>query len=110
MWRRCGTRSRAPTRKPNDTRRGDPEAVAAFMKIRLTTLDPRRPARDMLEDLLSGIRGCWLLYHEYADTSADPDGDEVTDEELDEEIDAAFRDAVRARAAAARHRLDLDDH
>jgi hypothetical protein len=95
---------------------GDPEAVAEFMKIRLTPLDPRRPARDMLEDLLSGIRGCWLLYHEYADLPADEDdtelsdedGDEAFDDDLDEAIDTAFRDAVRARAAADRHRLDLE--
>ncbi|MEV4290886.1 hypothetical protein AB0K40_35705 [Nonomuraea bangladeshensis] len=34
--------------------------------LRLTPLDPARPALDLLEDLLSGIRGCWLLYAEYA--------------------------------------------
>jgi hypothetical protein len=28
------------------------------MKVRLTPLDPLRPARDILEDLLSGIQGC----------------------------------------------------
>jgi hypothetical protein len=86
----------------------DPEAEAEFMTIRLTTLDPLRPARDMLEDLLSGIRGCWLLYQEYAEPFTDA-GNEVSDDELDDEIDTAFRNKVRARASAARHRLDLQD-
>lgn len=86
------------------------------MKIRLTPLDPRRPARDMLDDLLSGIRGCWLLYHEYADLRAnehdaelsDEDGDEAFDDDLDDAVDTAFRDAVRAQASAHRHRIDLE--
>ncbi len=104
---------------------GDPDAVAELMKIRLTPLDPRRPARDMLEDLLSGIRSCWLLFQEYADIPgdgqdeagdsqhADDDDDEdddggMSDDELDDAIDTAFRDAVQARAAADRYRLDLE--
>jgi hypothetical protein len=90
----------------------DPDAAAEFRKIRLTTLDPRRPARDMLEDLLSGIRGCWLLYQEYAETPGDltdeDDDTQTSDDELDDAIDAAFGDAVRARAAADRSRLDLE--
>jgi hypothetical protein len=86
---------------------GNPEAIAEFMKIRLTTLDPRRPARDMLEDLLSGIRGCWLLYPACAESPADAD-DEMSDDELDDAIDAAFCEAVRARATADRQRLDLE--
>jgi hypothetical protein len=90
----------------------DPEAAAEFRRIRLTTLDPRRPARDMLEDLLSGIRGCWLLYQEYAEMPSDltdEDGESQTsDDDLDDAIDAAFCDAVRTRAAADRSRLDLE--
>ena len=66
----------------------------------------------MLEDLLSGIRCCWLLYQEYADTPGDlSDEDDHTDgaeDDLDDAIDTAFRDAVRARAAAGRSRLDLE--
>lgn len=84
----------------------DPDAEPT--KVRLTPLDPRRPARDMLENLMSGIRGCWLLYQEYAEAPADQDDDEVFDDELDDAIDSAFRDAVRARAAADRHRLGLE--
>jgi hypothetical protein len=86
----------------------DPEAAAEFMTIRLTTLDPLRPARDMLEDLLSGIHGCWLVYREYAMSSVDVEED-ASDDELDDAIDTAFRNEVRARAAADRHRLDLED-
>jgi hypothetical protein len=40
---------------------------------RLCLLDPRRPAPDLLEDLLEGIRGCWLLW---SDFTGDPDADE----------------------------------
>ena len=90
---------------------GSPDAAAEFRKIRLTTLDPRRPARDMLEDLLSGIRGCWLLYQEYAETPGGPtdeDGAEDDSGMSDDAIDAAFCDAVRGRAAVDRYRLDLE--
>ena len=108
---------------------GTPKAAAEFTTIRLTTLDPQRPARDMLEDLLSGIRGCWLLYQEYAhipagigdeghgdgdeDTGEQNDGDAdddggMSDDALDDAIDAEFCDAVRARASADRYRLDLE--
>lgn len=86
------------------------KAAAEFSKVRLTTLDPRRPARDMLEDLLSGIRGCWLLYREYAETPeglADDDSG-MSEDELDDAIDAAFCDAVQSRAAVDRYLLDLE--
>ena len=85
----------------------DPVARADVMKIRLTPLDPRRPARDLLEDLLSGIRGCRLLYVEYAEhphVESDSDGEEA-DDALGEALDTAFRDEVRARAEADRDRL-----
>jgi hypothetical protein len=78
----------------------------------------------MLEDLLSGIRGCLLLYQEYADTAgdghgeagerphagdeADEDDDGMSDDDLDDAIDEAFCRAVRARAAADRHDLHLE--
>ncbi|GAA2218082.1 hypothetical protein ACFY2R_22905 [Micromonospora olivasterospora] len=84
------------------------EAVGEIATIRLTTLDPLRPARGMLEDLLSGIRGCWLLYREYAVSSTDLE-DTVSGDELDDEFEEAFRSEVRARAAADRYRLDLED-
>jgi hypothetical protein len=66
------------------------------MKVRLTPLDPRRPARDLLEDLLSGIRGCRLLYVEHPDVESE-DGEEA-DDALGEALDTAFCDEVRVRA------------
>ncbi|WP_131770857.1 hypothetical protein, partial [Candidatus Protofrankia californiensis] len=46
----------------------------ARMPQRLTPLDPARPATDLLEDLLAGVRGCWLLYRDSSDIP-DPDPD-----------------------------------
>ena len=45
--------------------------------LRLTPLDPSCPALDLLEDLLSGIHGCWLIYQEYVEPpgSSDEQGD-----------------------------------
>jgi hypothetical protein len=86
--------------------------------LRLTPLDPSRPALDLLEDLLSGIHGCWLIYGEYVESpgSSDEQGDaedEEDDEEPDdayyearhEELMAAFIEAVRAEAAEQHERL-----
>ena len=56
--------------------------------IRTTPLDPTRPAHDLLEDLLAGIRGCMLLYDEYVD-APEPDSDATT---------TAFLDAIREQA------------
>jgi hypothetical protein len=36
-------------------------------RLRLTPLDPRRPARHLLEDLLTGIHGCRALWCRYID-------------------------------------------
>lgn len=80
-----------------------PTYEALLDEIRTTPLDPVRPARDLLEDLLSGIRGCWLLHQEYADI------DEAdTDEDLDDAMEAStatFIEAVRAEARDNRDRL-----
>lgn len=70
---------------------GDPEDEAAPM--RLTPLDPQRPALDLLEDLLTGIRGCRLAYEEYAGTD-----DGVS-------VDAQFCEAVREEARKNYRRL-----
>ena len=81
-----GFEPRAAPRNFEDADEGeadDPDAEG-----RLTPLDPSRPARDLLEDLLSGIYACRLVYAEYADAD-----------------DEAFRVAVRARAAQDRGRL-----
>jgi|SwirhisoilCB2_FD_contig_31_12268358_length_341_multi_2_in_0_out_0_1 hypothetical protein len=58
--------------------------------LRLTPLDPSRPALDLLEDLLSGIHGCLLIAYYDAEC---------------EELMAAFIEAVRAEAAERHDRL-----
>lgn len=66
----------------------DPGLRLALLKeLRTTPLDPKRPAHDLLEDILDGIRGCWLIYQEDA-----PEDDDFVDE-------------VRAEANAKRDRL-----
>ncbi|MGK4583987.1 hypothetical protein [Kitasatospora sp. HPMI-4] len=79
----------------------DPKLRAELSRIRLTSLDPRRPARDLLEDLVSAVHGCWLLYAEHAEESAD--GEEPRGEEALNRKE--FADLVRARAAHHRDRL-----
>jgi hypothetical protein len=81
----------------------DGEEIMDGLMRRLTPLDPARPAQDLLEDLLDGIRGCFLLYCEYAD---------LDDDSLDDESDTAddaqaeeFFDIARAEAEANQHRL-----
>lgn len=70
------------------------------MGLRLTTLNPARPAPDLLEDLLSGIRGCWLLYQEHAVDHMDE-----ADEDSHERLTQAFFAEVREEAAAHGDRL-----
>jgi hypothetical protein len=41
--------------------------VDECLQVRLTPLDPHRPAPDLLEDLLAGIDACFVLWQEYAD-------------------------------------------
>ncbi|WP_167837590.1 hypothetical protein [Nocardia altamirensis] len=49
----------------------DADTRAAMLAgFRISRLDPSRPALDLLEDLLDGIRGCLLLYAAHTD---DPD-------------------------------------
>ncbi|MFB9443017.1 hypothetical protein Dvina_51340 [Dactylosporangium vinaceum] len=87
------------------------QALSALLE-RLTPLDPQRPAHDLLEHLLNGVRACLLVYREEAiDASAAPpdrDDDEGDDDEFDRMIaaaTAAFTAAVRDRAARDRDRL-----
>ncbi|MFD8749775.1 hypothetical protein ACFV0O_02120 [Kitasatospora sp. NPDC059577] len=91
--------------------------------LRLTPLDPRRPARSLLEVLVGGIHACWLIHAEYAAPAADPDTDPDTGFDTgfdgDPDGDPAARDgdgpagrqrrsrdrfARLVRATAARHR------
>jgi hypothetical protein len=105
-------------RLPADQRR---EALAAE-PARTTLLDPRRPARDLLEHLLDGVSSCHLLYAEYAiagghravDDDVEPD-DEDDDFDSDgrvaeyaerrREIARAFAGLVQAEAVARQRRL-----
>jgi hypothetical protein len=80
------------------------DLAAELATIRLTPLNPQRPAVDLLEDLLLGIRGCWQIYQEYAD-DPDLDNDDEDDEEGFTELRRAFVDEVRAVAAADADRL-----
>ncbi|MFJ5123091.1 hypothetical protein [Kitasatospora sp. NPDC088548] len=83
----------------------DPEDTG----LRLTPLDPRRPARDLLEDLLTGIHGCQLLHEEYDDPDhEDADADEAEDrnDEQAEQHQGHGRErfAHLVRETATRHR------
>ncbi|WP_233620717.1 hypothetical protein [Amycolatopsis sp. WAC 01416] len=85
------------------------EDPLATIQPRISLLDPLRPAHDLLEDLLDGIHGCRLLYHEYAehddDDETDEDIDEAESDELTERLDTEFDAAVRAEAEAKQDRL-----
>ncbi|WP_405019952.1 hypothetical protein OHV05_26955 [Kitasatospora sp. NBC_00070] len=79
--------------------------------LRITPLDPQRPARDLLEDLLAGIQGCWILHDEYAEPDEDEDeGDGLDEEDWDDEQAERHQDRSRGtfaalvRAIAARDR------
>ncbi|MGW3349277.1 hypothetical protein ACWDA3_38785 [Nonomuraea rubra] len=79
------------------------EVTPDALGLRITPLDPARPALGLLEDLLSGIRGCWLLY---AEDATELDETEVLDdEEWQRRRTAAFFAEVRKEAAAHRERL-----
>jgi len=78
--------------------------VAGPTSVRVTELDPRRPARDLLEHLLDGIAACHLLYAEY-DDSDEPwdDQDDAPSADLEahrrDRTAEEFAELVRARAA-----------
>ncbi|MFJ7275521.1 hypothetical protein [Kitasatospora sp. NPDC098663] len=91
---------------------GDDAPDLADIELRLTPLDPRRPGRDLLEDLLAGIHGCWLLYTEYddldTDDNLDGDAEDWDDEQAEQHQQRGrerFAQLVRETAAANRDRL-----
>lgn len=92
---------------------GDDEPDLGDVALRLTPLDPQRPARDLLEDLLTGIHGCRLLHDEYDglnhDEEAGTDGvEEWDDERAEQHQDRSrerFAQLVRETAAHNRDRL-----
>lgn len=84
--------------------------------VRAAPLDPARPALDLLEDLLTGIRGCWLIFSEYSDMPDEDEYegvDEVEDDQDEDEEQADADDAVTeefialVRAAAEEERDQL---
>ncbi|WP_412538497.1 hypothetical protein R8Z50_21900 [Longispora sp. K20-0274] len=87
-------------------------ATETPVEYRMTPLDTRRPARDLLEDLLSGISACLLMYVEYwspeNEDSSQIDFEEELDEESEEPSPAtiAFIDEVRLEAERTRAVLD----
>ncbi|WP_457033178.1 hypothetical protein [Kitasatospora sp. P5_F3] len=89
----------------------DEEGDGSDVELRLTPLDPKRPARDLLEDLLTGIQGCWLLHDEYAepaDAEGGADGEdegEAKAEQKQNHSREAFAALIRAIAAQHRDRL-----
>ncbi|WP_405589987.1 hypothetical protein [Streptomyces sp. NBC_01190] len=90
---------------------GDEDPDLDGVALRLTPLDPRRPARDLLEDLITGIHGCWLLYNEYAEDDAEAatgDAEDWDDEEAEGHHNrsrARFAQQVRVLAERRHSRL-----
>ncbi|MBL7501806.1 hypothetical protein I6A84_35130 [Frankia sp. CNm7] len=103
----------------NDDEDDDETSETVVLPDRLTPLDPRRPAVDLLEDLLAGIHGCWLLYREFADppgvsqppepaaASLAPTAETISAARRGrrEQLRRAFDDEVRAAAATLRDQL-----
>ncbi|MFI5891123.1 hypothetical protein ACIA5D_13520 [Actinoplanes sp. NPDC051513] len=83
-------------------------AMLVAVPVRATVLDPRRPARDLLQHLLAGIASCHLLYSEYANeelarAGQDPAFDADTAEEAErcrEITTEEFTDLVREQLRA----------
>ncbi|MEU4343891.1 hypothetical protein AB0H00_21910 [Nocardia sp. NPDC023852] len=59
---------------------------AMLAGFRISRLDPARPALDLLEDLLDGIRGCQLLYAAHTE-EADPESQFAADVRLEADAD-----------------------
>lgn len=51
-----------------------------FNEVRVCLLDPARPAQDLLEDLLAGIRACWLIYTDSSELGSDEADDDFVTE------------------------------
>ncbi|MEU0486641.1 hypothetical protein ABZ260_46690 [Streptosporangium sp. NPDC006013] len=84
----------------------DPSLSLDSVGLRITTLDPTRPAADLLEDLLSGIHACWLIYREYSFDDDEPTFDiDEDDEQPEDETTEAFLEEVRTEATETADRL-----
>jgi hypothetical protein len=89
-------------------------AMLSAEPVRATVLDPRRPARDLLEHLLAGIASCHLLCSEYANEELvcaaqddDPafEDDPAAESDRRGEITEEFTDLMREQAASTERRL-----
>jgi hypothetical protein len=81
----------------------DPSLLEALLPTRLTPLDITRPARDLLEDLVTGIHGCFLLYSR--GSSEDGAGEDPYDLDDGSNDDGSNEDGVergRGRRRAGR--------
>lgn len=67
----------------------------AQSQVQLCALDPQRPALDLLESIIRGIYGCYLVWRDYNWEGSDEDGD---DEDGDDDLD---REEARLRALFA---------
>ncbi len=87
---------------------GQREEVLAGLLARVTPLDPLRSARDLLEHLLDGMRGCLLVYREEGVSQATEDLDDADEDDYDRigaKVEGEFAAAVRQRAHQDRARL-----
>lgn len=84
--------------------------------LRITPLDPSRPSLDLLEDLLYGIHGGWLIFEECAEPSGsgEPDDSEddgwLEDDEHDDAYHEAQQEQSRADFTEAVRALAAEDH
>ncbi|MFG6194437.1 hypothetical protein [Nonomuraea sp. JJY05] len=87
------------------TRIDHPHAGRDSVCLPITSLDPARPALDLLDKLMAGIHGCWLQYAGHARTRHavawyDPDGDRRQERHVE-----LFLTEVRQEAATRRRHL-----
>ncbi|MBB6037667.1 hypothetical protein [Phytomonospora endophytica] len=94
--------------RAGEYRVSSPETAAALLKeLRVTLLDPMRPARDLLEDLLDGIRGCWTLFREVSfEIELEDEDDEPLD--LDDEDEEPEDDEATLAEFCELLRLEVD--
>ena len=76
--------------------------------VQISSIDPRRPAPDLLEALLDGIEGAFLVWDDYDDT--DPVSDDLPDHEWEKRQTnrrTTFAYLVEDAATASKSRLRL---
>ncbi|MFB8203133.1 hypothetical protein [Kitasatospora purpeofusca] len=87
------------------TEHAGPDADPEDTGLRLTPLDPKRPAPDLLEDLLTGIHGCWLLHEEYDELDDENRNDAERTGQPHDRNRSHFAQLVREAAATHHDRL-----